>query len=440
MVAGQLASSVVAASLAPPTTTTPPPTTVTTTVLDEVMEAFTLTITTTTDATASDSIVPCCHGSTSNHFLDGRAYRDVIQEFLAVYEEKEGMVKFVTDHKEVFTDLNFGQYIFAVCTSWYLKIDTTNGDMNHLLAMATMCKYHSDPDKDKMNRYVHTLIYEDDRSVINCLSRETKSFCDCMQAKKVGGGGSGTTGITSRAASSSPTALWDELMDALSLATTAAVAAVPAAATATIASENSPCCHGSTSDHFLDGRTYRNVIEYYVSVSKEERDEFSKRHPKYFADLNFSRYIFALCTSWYLKTKQMPPEMRLLLGKAIFIKYLIEPLRSKRRPGPDYDKLNRYVRAIMCNDRGIVNCLWRETKAHCVCMNDKKREVKRMEKTEFCVGCKIYFPRDGMMKCNSCNHAMFCTEGCYAKYGPAHSKECKDLEKITVALLHKYEE
>jgi len=252
--------------------------------------------------------------------------------------------------------------------------------------------------------------------------------------------------VVAAAASSAPpptaTTVWDEVTEALTLTITATnTAAAVAAASESIG----PCCHGSTSDHFLDGRTYRNVIEYYVSVSNEERYKFATSHPEYFADLNFSRYIFALCTSWYLKTKQMPHEMRLLLGEAIRIKYIIEPLRSKWRPGPDHDgpdygKLNRYVRAIMCDDRGIVNCLWRETKAHCDCMKDKKREVKRMEKNEFCVGCKIYFPRDGMMKCNSCNHAMFCTEGCYAKYGPAHSKECKDLEKIMVALLNKYEE
>ena len=64
-------------------------------------------------------------------------------------------------------------------------------------------------------------------------------------------------------------------------------------------------------------------------------------------------------------------------------------------------RLNRYIRNIECDERGIINCLSRETKAYCDCMNDKKREVKGMDKTEFCVGCKIYFPRDGMMKCKA---------------------------------------
>ena len=157
-----------------------------TAILDEVMEALTLTITTTpaaaaAAATASDRIVPCCHGSTSTHFPDGRAYSDVITKCLSVCKEKEGMIaKFVTDHKEMFRDLNFGQYIFAVCTSWYLKTNTTNGEMHILLLLAMLHKYSDDPDKVK--RY--SIAMQVDRGVINCLSRETKSFCECMQDKK----------------------------------------------------------------------------------------------------------------------------------------------------------------------------------------------------------------------------------------------------------------
>ena len=74
MVAGKLASTVA-----------------TTTVLDEVMAALTLNITATNTAAAavaaaaSDSSVPsCCHGSTSDHFPDGRAYSDLITGILAV--------------------------------------------------------------------------------------------------------------------------------------------------------------------------------------------------------------------------------------------------------------------------------------------------------------------------------------------------------------------
>ena len=265
----------------------------------------------------------------------------------------------------------------------------------------------------------------------HCGSGKKYKKC-CMVANQLGGGGSGTA---STAAPSPPTAILGELMAALSLTTTAvpAATATTTTATATIVSENSPCFHGSTSDHFPDGCAYSDVVKELLSTSQEVID-FVTDHGEYFTDLNFSQYLFALCTSWYLKTKRMPPEIKSLLTQAVRIKYLYEPTCSERSgcgPGPDHDKLNRYLRAIMTsnNDRGVVNCLSRETKSYCNCMKDKKKEVKGMDKTEFCVGCKFYFPRDGMLKCNACNYAMFCTKGCYAKYLPVHKeKGCINLK------------
>ena len=179
-----MVAAMVAASSAPP-----PPTD--TAVLDEVMEALTMTIANTTTtasvaAAASNSIGPCCHGSTSAHFLDGRAYSDVMKKLLAVSDDTKKVDKFYRDHHEDNRDSNFVQYIFAVCTSLYLKTNTTNDEMGQLLLMATSCKYiFSDPDEDKMNRYARTFMIMDERGIINCLSRETKSFCDCMQPKKM---------------------------------------------------------------------------------------------------------------------------------------------------------------------------------------------------------------------------------------------------------------
>lgn len=136
--------------------------------------------------------------------------------------------------------------------------------------------------------------------------------------------------------------------------------------------------------------------------------------------------------------------MKDLLTHAINIKYAFEPLYSKykgRGPGPDHDKLNRYIRNIECDERGIINCLSRETKAYCDCMNDKKREVKGMDKTEFCVGCRIYFPRDGMMKCNGCKIAMFCTEDCFSKHSPAHREHyCNAKQELDAALREQTQE
>ena len=187
MVAGKLASSLVAASSA---------TTTTTIVLDEVMDVLSLITTTTTVVTAAASDCgPCFHGSgsTSHHFSDGRAYRDVIQEFLSVPKEKGWRTKFERDYKEYCIDLNFAQYIFAVCTLWYLKTDHASNDMKELLVFAVDIKYVNEPlksegigalDHDKLRRYYRDIYNNGDRCIINCLSRETRSFCDCMKTKK----------------------------------------------------------------------------------------------------------------------------------------------------------------------------------------------------------------------------------------------------------------
>lgn len=66
--------------------------------------------------------------------------------------------------------------------------------MKELLVLAVVIKYLCHPrfaqrsggpapDHDKLNRYYRAIYNNDDRGVIHCLSRETNSFCDCMQAK-----------------------------------------------------------------------------------------------------------------------------------------------------------------------------------------------------------------------------------------------------------------
>ena len=58
--------------------------------------------------------------------------------------------------------------------------------------------------------------------------------------------------------------------------------------------------------------------------------KFKENHMEYLEDLNFSRYVFALCTAWYLKTYQIMTTMdeltmMLLLDIAMKIKYLFVP-------------------------------------------------------------------------------------------------------------------
>jgi len=172
-----------------------------TAILDEVMDTLSLDTTTainTATATAATSIRsaattirPCFHGSTSNDFSDGRAYRDVIKDYLTVYKKGGAKGKFEENHMEYFEDLNFSRYVFALCTAWYLKTDqmTTMDEitMMLLLDIALKIKYlfvPANPDYAQYNRYQRAICNNDDRSVINILSRETKPYCNCMKDKK----------------------------------------------------------------------------------------------------------------------------------------------------------------------------------------------------------------------------------------------------------------
>ena len=63
--------------------------------------------------------------------------RYYMKRFLAVSDVTKKVDKFYKDHHEDVGDSNFARYIFAVCTSWYLKTNTTNDKMGELLLMAT---------------------------------------------------------------------------------------------------------------------------------------------------------------------------------------------------------------------------------------------------------------------------------------------------------------
>jgi len=142
-----------------------------------------------TAASASNTCVRS-HGSDSDHFLDGVAYEDILVDYISALNAE----KFVNDHPEYFVDLNFAQYLFSLCTSWYLKTNQTSYEMKALLHAAMTIKYFyiphhcsgggPGPNVGKLDRYLHVICNNDVRGVINMLSRETKPYCNCMQDKK----------------------------------------------------------------------------------------------------------------------------------------------------------------------------------------------------------------------------------------------------------------
>ena len=254
----------------------------------------------------------------------------------------------------------------------------------------------------------------------SCGSGKKHKKC-CMIAEQL---------ATSTAASSSP-------MDAPSLAAIVNAATAHSArgirnevmdALSPSASDIHSCSHGSMSDHFHDGVAYRDVIHDYLSMPRTDqsgRAEFVKGRLGYFGDLNFAHYIFAVCTSLYLQTKirnrDVIEDTRELLSVAVEIKYCFGP-------DLDIDKHNRYHHAIWYNEeRGIINCLSRETKPFCDCMKGKKREAKSMDRMELCYECNILFPREIMKECSGCNmYPMFCSIGCYKESWSVHRERCQE--------------
>ena len=57
----------------------------------------------------------------------------------------------------------------------------TEEDMEILIHMAILMKYLND---NRVRRYQMEIKLGGDRGMINCLSRETKMFCNCMKGKK----------------------------------------------------------------------------------------------------------------------------------------------------------------------------------------------------------------------------------------------------------------
>ena len=211
---------------------------------------------------------------------------------------------------------------------------------------------------------------------------------------------------------------------------------------AALASKFSLCSHGSLYDHFHDtGVAYEDVMRDIIMLSQyaeeddtrrcTEREIFVTDHKEKFVDLNFARYLFAVCTSQYLENKNLTNQTRELLSVALEIKYLYaRQFEHQRSGGPavDHDQAKRYRKQVYVGgDRGIINCLSRETKAYCTCMDDMKREAESMKKTEICGGCNRSVPRKGMLKCSGCNYLMYCNEECQNKHWPEHKHDCSGI-------------
>jgi hypothetical protein len=223
---------------------------------------------------------------------------------------------------------------------------------------------------------------------------------------------------------------FDLLMTELSLSSTTATTA------------NSMCYHGSTAERFSPGSDYRKAIQDFLSYEKvlmEHEKVLMERYgkeeyrclcflggfeTKYLELLKnlpeLSQFLFAWSTHLFLNLDD--EESQEMIGLLLLFGIRIKYEDSSRE---NSEKIHKYNRDIQSGDeRGIINCLSRETKNCCDCMKQKKKEAKGMAKLVPCNGCNCFFPKKQMRDCIGCTFS-FHSKECYEKYWPKHKIDCK---------------
>jgi len=213
------------------------------------------------------------------------------------------------------------------------------------------------------------------------------------------------------------------------------------------------CFHGSTVADFARA-DYRKVIdEFFVFMNscpssevESSRKIFDDSHKEIIVQSKFVTFLFALVTSTYLQlnktkkdsmnntntpaaTRAFQRDLQELLQLGIRSTYILGPhLLGKEI---DIEQTFKYIRDVHSddNDRGIINCLYRETKQHCTCMKAKKAKAKEMIKMECCNGCRQNFPKPTMKKCEGCNLVVYCSTACYKKEWKEHKDICEKFQK-----------
>lgn len=93
------------------------------------------------------------------------------------------------------------------------------------------------------------------------------------------------------------------------------------------------------------------------------------------------------------------------------------------------EKALKYSRDLD-TERGLINCLHRETKQCCDCLATKKYEANGMSKMQRCIRCHEVFPKADMMKCDGCEMVVYCSKTCCIQDWPCHRTICKDQQWI----------
>jgi len=256
-------------------------------------------------------------------------------------------------------------------------------------------------------------------------------------------------------------------------ASNAAAAAAQVSKASASSSTTSPpdgvmvCYHGSSSSarQFDADSEYLKLVKSYVVLNKKyaggdcDPDQHTDAHNKFFLDtenqkimnnVECTNFVFALGVSLYLKLtseekesylrlqtskistwgerkKTASYELAKILQLGLVIKYDVLP----RMIGEKLDRkqLRKYLRDS-ATERGVINCLYRETKNHCGCMVTDKDRANDMDKMDFCHRCRKGCPKAETKVCDGCNAVVYCTEECQSKDWPRHREFCKREQNV----------
>jgi hypothetical protein len=163
-------------------------------------------------------------------------------------------------------------------------------------------------------------------------------------------------------------------------------------------------------------------------------EKFGMEYLKFITDPRFSRFIFAFSTTVYLNSNLKEDLLakitvvRQLLKLGMSVKYAYIP----KSLGGEFNAeiFLKHSNDIIANERGVINCLSRETKIFCECMKPKKTEAKDMEKLGRCFGCNELFQKEQLRLCTGCNTIKFCSKKCHSQKWNDHKVYCKVLREI----------
>ena len=222
------------------------------------------------------------------------------------------------------------------------------------------------------------------------------------------------------------------------------------------------CYHGSSAEHFVADSDFLNLVKSYVVLLKKYEGVNDAQghiaHAKFYGDTdNQSLYLdddcpnflFALAVSVYLKLtsadkeryrklktlgrhtimeigevkKTSSYELETILKMGLTLKYLVIPQSKGEKI--DEEQLRKYRRDVD-SERGVINCLYRETS--CDCMVTDKDRANDMDKMDLCHGCRKRFPKATTMVCDGCQTVVYCSEECCVNDWSRHQTYCTILQ------------